>query len=571
MLGISKCVLGMANSFLVSYYYLVVKMKSEDMTDEEIIQWAESFLSMEDRFSVIPDDYWGEYYKKFSEKEDIMLMTKQDFNGDIFKVAESHPALHAYLLHGFKLRPYQVFMLDMMLKYSQVFFVCGRRLGKSLVNKMFDIWALHWNKYPQGIDGTTKILVLAHTQGSADAYIAELMMYIETGDTRVFNLFKGKFGDKYFSSRLPTKGKKGKKVNQNHMDYLSTDGKWSRIITFPPTLKARGEAASIIQMDEVAAWDEYTSGDEGSYEVYYEVVRPVITDEPDTKIFGLTTPAGASGMSYELMNIDDHDTPFHLIWIPFFYRKDVQYLRGMRKTYEEYKNQGRVDEFKQEFLALLISKGKTYFHQDEIDNVFNNKYEFTDRYTGKVRFAIDFGGSKNSHTTITGVIAEMGFDKDGKEVLVIHRIYHKRYNVGQDSTIKPDILDIQQRFPFIEKWYVDSQGGGSAFYDWFRSHVGGQLDEVVFRKEKVDMYRLFKIGTYTGRVKSYKDKDLADEFHSFTGDLKPTKGHTDDLLDGFVMAAKDWLVEKKDFKFKAYTLNNRGASQGWSPSIKRRM
>lgn len=544
-------------------------IKEKDMSDEEILAWVDSFLSLEDRYSVIPDEYYGEYYNSFSDKTSIMKMVKERFDGDLFKAAASHPALHAYLLHGFKLRPYQVFMLDVMLQYNQVFFVCGRRLGKSLINKMFDIWALHWNKFPQGIDGTTKILVLAHTQPSADAYVSELLMYIEMGDVRVKQLFKGKFGDKYFSSRIPHKGMKGKKTNQNHMDYLSSDGKWCNIKTFPPTVKARGEAASIIQMDEVAAWDEYTNGDEGTYEVYYEVVRPVITDEPNTKIFGLTTPEGPSGQSYELMDVDGHDTPFHLIWLPFMVRKELDYYRVMRQTFDEYSAQGRQDSFKQEFLALLISKGKTYFYQDEIENVFNTNIEMVYSSDDVLRFGIDFGGSKNSHTVITGVRAVSGVDIDDNKTLVLERVYHKVYPVGQDSSLKKDIIDIQSRFPRIEKWYVDSQGGGSAFYDWFRHHVGGSLEEVVFRKEKVDMYRLFKIGCYMDRVKSYNDRDLLDEFHSFTGDLKPSKGHTDDMLDSFVMACKDWLVDKKRIGFKGFTLNTYKDNIGWSPSIKR--
>jgi len=544
-------------------------MKESEMTDEEIVEWANSFASMEDRYSVIPDEYWGEYYNNFVDKDVIFNRVKEEFGGDIFACAKAHPSLHAFLLHGFKIRPYQVYMHDIMLQYSQVFFVCGRRLGKSLVNKMFDIWAIHWNAYPQGIDRTTKVLVLAHTQTSADAYISELMMYIETGDKRVELLFKGKFGDRYFSSRLPLKGTKGKKVNQNHMDYLSTDGKWSRIMTFPPTLKARGEPASIIQLDEVASWDEYTNGDDGSYEVFYEVVRPIITDEPDTKIFGMTTPSGASGMSYELMDIDNHDTPFKLIWLPFFVRRDVEYLRGMKKTYDEYFAQGRLDEFKQEFLALLISKGRTYFHQDEIDNVFDYSGDMVYEYSGSCRFSVDFGGNRNSHSVINGAITAKGVDKNGVETNICYRIYHKRYPVGQDSTMKLDILDIIQRFPNIEKWYVDSQGGGSAFYDWFRRLVGNSLEEVVFRREKTDMYRMFKIACFQGRIKSYHDRDLLDEFASFTGDLKPIKGHTDDLLDAFVMSVKDWIVDRKTYGIKAYTINKNRPTTEWSPSLKR--
>jgi hypothetical protein len=83
------------------------------------------------------------------------------------------------------------------------------------------------------------------------------------------------------------------------------------------------------------------------------------------------------------------------------------------------------------------------------------------------------------------------------------------------------------------------------------------------------MFRQFKIACYQGRVRSYFDRELMDEFHSFTGDLKPMKGHTDDMLDSFVMASKDWLVDKRVSGYKSFSIKNKGGINGWKPSIKR--
>ena len=211
----------------------------------------------------------------------------------------------------------------------------------------------------------------------------------------------------------------------------------------------------------------------------------------------------------------------------------------MSLTEQEYKDSGRHNEFRQEYLAELVSKDRAYFDKtDEIDPVFNNNSQMltSNHVLDPVHMGIDFGGSARSRTVIT--LSHK--DVDGN----IHRIYHKRYPLREDSNLQNDILGISKRFN-ISRYHVDDQGGGSAFYSWFRKKFGSNLiDEVSFRREKVDMYRLFKIACYQHRIHSYYDRELMEEFYGFTADLKPSKATTDDMLDSFVMSCKDWLSDK---------------------------
>lgn len=486
-------------------------------------------------YTKIPNEYLGDNYNKWFDIKTI----KNDFKGDILKACESHPIYFAYYMLGFKLRDYQTYHIDMMLRHKYIHTLMSRRLGKSTDFKIFSAWALWFNKYPQGRERTTKIIVLAQESEEAESYIRDIRDMFEVGDRRVESLFKGKLGKKYFSSHFPKRSDNAK-LNESQLNIYKNG--WNSVRSFPPTMKARGKSASIVIMDELAFWYKYTSDE---YEIYREVVRPVITDQPNVKCFIATTPNGSSGLSYDLMDIDNHKTVYKQIWFPYYYRKDKNYLDEIEKVREEYESNGWHNSFRQEYLAELVNKRDAYFHiENEIDKVFSDKsLNMLMSYYGDCDGAIDFGGSVISRTVIT----VSRFNKTNNK---LERIYCKRYPVSQDSDLQNDVIDIAKRFPNIRKWHIDSQGGGSAFYAWFRNTFGSnKIDEVTFKGRKADMYRLFKTACFKNRVKSFYDTDLRKEFQDFTPALKPVKHSTDDMLDSFVMSVKDWLEEKETNSF----------------------
>jgi len=487
------------------------------LSKEEILDWVSKFK--DDCYTKVPEEYTGENYEKWFSIDRI----KEKFNGDVERAAEAHPVYHLYFLKGFKPRDYQVFALDEMVKYKYVMSIWGRRLGKSLTYKAFISWAIHWNKYPQGRDKSTKVIVMAHTADSAESYIEEIKDMFETGDKRVSKLFKGALGEHYFTSRLPTKSS-GKKNNNTNMKYLSKDGRWCSVEVYPPTPRARGRPASIIIMDEVAFWEDYTPDE---YKIYREVVRPVITFQ-------------------DMMTLED-----------------------------EYKDQNALDSFLQEYCARLIANKGSYFEDVEKERVFSDlmtkrghvTLNFNPRFLIEAHAAIDFGGSQKSHTVFTVAYLVRGLNWKGEEDNISVRVFHHRYPVAKDSTLQSDILKWDKQFN-ISKWHIDSQGGGSSFYDWFNLNFKGKIDEVSFRGEKVDMYRQFKIACFQGRVKSYRDNDMLSEMNGFTSDLKPSKSTTDDMLDSFVMCIKDWLQPKKKSAVTVLNINKGKTNERYKPFVR---
>lgn len=809
-------------------------------------------------YTEIPDEYRN-YSKRFADKDVI----KKEFDGDIEKACESHPAFFAYWLIGLKMRDYQVYMLDQMQKNKKVMFVCGRRLGKTSVMMIFDAWAMFYNKFPTGLDKTTKIIFIAQTDDSSKDYIRDVREIFSAGDSRCELVLKKK---RYFTSKI---SKKSDSAPSNANQLSMYNKGWNTLRAYPPTQRARGKSASVFHCDEIAFWESYADPDEET--VYREVIRPVITDNPNSRIYLATTPnghcydsqtevytengwklfkdvqddeliysrnqetgiaelvpiedrvdqpyngnmiklksnnidlvvtpghrmigyyqkskkrtivsaenllktktdflidkefkhrvskithvtipeisyttgngihtkksydvdaplfykwlgyimsdghitnntvsftqnpnsfldefellskkifshinvikqnhekafrinlnnkqladfirafkkegipkhilhvqtsllqelwqgfwngdgarsenrprvyndikykklndsiwyvanrvggsakitnypnkglthitksnftkckiktytdqlttidyhdriycftvkygelyvrrngravwCGNTGLSYELMPVDNHPKIFNLIWFPYYIRQDEDYIKGIEEMRElEYKPQGKMDAFRQEYLAELVVKSDAYFIDKEVDNVFKDtSLQFHPYSNLPVEVAIDFGGSKNSHT----VIGISHLDNDNN----IIRVYHKRYDIGNDSTLKEDILALGLIFTNIQRWHIDSQGGGSSFYGWFTKIFGSTMvDEVNFKAEKAGMYRQFKIACYQGRIKSYHDQDLMDEMNAFTRDLKPSKGATDDMLDVFVMSCRDWLKQEE--------------------------
>ena len=492
------------------------------------LNWIKmSLTSNETRYTKLPEGLIEEYMYVFSKQYIV-----DKYEGNVLQACEENPTLFTYYMLGVKLRPEQYYMQKEMMDNKFLLSIWGRRMGKSLTFKTFIAWAIANNRFPQGADNTTKVIVIAHTQESADGYIDDIRQMFITGDRVVEDRFKGKLGNKYFSVHLPNRNSKIKD-KANHIGFFNNG--WNKIKTFPPTTRARGEPASLIIMDELAFWKDYTSLTKDEYAIYNEVIRPIPTDNPKARIYGATTPNGMEGLAYDLMPIDGHKTRYKLIWFPYYYRNDPEYLAEMEETEKEYLAQGREKSFRQEYLAELITKSNSYFTEDEINNVFSDKrLNMVMASVLPVNLGLDFGGSAKSRTVIT-----LSYNDEENNKLI--RIYHKRYPLQEDSTLQQDLIELSKRFN-IKKYYVDSQGGGSAFYSWFRKTFGEEMiEEVVFRTEKVDMYRLFKIACYQDKIKSYFDTDLLEEMHAFTADLKPTRSKTDDLLDSFVLSVKEWL------------------------------
>ena len=474
-------------------------------------------------YSTIPEDYYDNYPKWFN-----VNTIKSEFGGDIELAMASHPMYFMWYGHGIKLRPDQVYEMDMMIKQQKVITISARQRGKTFIRQVFCYWASFYNKYPQGFDKTTKTIIISHTEDEAQRYIGEIEKMVSIGDIRMYKLFKGnKHYKNYFSKRLPKRNDPRigtPKRNLNQTAFLSDSG-WCTILSFPPTDRARGKPASILILDEVAAWNSYCADEK---DVYYSIINPMKNTSPNCKIFPTSTPKKPAGLFYDLCPINSKDTGFDLVWIPYYEVKDENYQKNCEADKQQYIKDGEYDRFRQEYLAEFIAVGETFFLKEEhLNKVFDLDYDMLQHSSEETYAGVDFGGSKNSHTVITIVKTT----PDG----VIKRIFHHRYGISKDSTLVEDIVKYDKKFN-VCKWMIDSQGAGSSTYANLQDKLGiHKIIEISFAKSKRDMFNIFRIACFQGKIKSYADPILEREFNAFTPDYRAMKGETDDMLDSFAM------------------------------------
>ncbi|NCD07604.1 MAG: hypothetical protein EOL97_15960, partial [Spirochaetia bacterium] len=224
-------------------------------------------------YTEIPQEYIDTHEKWFDWNTIVT-----EFNSNPLLAMKSHPAYMAYWGMGIKLRPDQIYEADIMLNSDKLITISSRQRGKTFIRQIVALWAVKYNKFPQGYDHTTKVVVISMDAGEAARYISEIRNLMILGDRHIDRLYKGKFGKDFFTKHLPKKGSQNTPAN-NQTSLPINNGGWNTIKTFPPNNSARGKPASILVMDEVAIWDYVNSGIEAK-EVYYEIVNPMKLTAP---------------------------------------------------------------------------------------------------------------------------------------------------------------------------------------------------------------------------------------------------------------------------------------------------
>lgn len=497
------------------------------------------------QYTLTPQKYHDMYdeYFKHNKNSDILINMLSKYHNDPELAMSSDPVIFAYIGFGATMRPDQIFEMDEMIDNQRIITISSRQRGKSFVRQIMGLWVSFYNKFPQGYDRTTKVIVLSMTDDEAARYISEIRNLMAIGDRRLKDIFKGKLGDEYFSGKIARKG--DTKAPASNMSQLPLyNNGWNLIRSFPPTNRARGKPASVLIMDEVAIWDEIGGVD--AKDVYYAIANPMKLTAPTCKYWVTSTPKKPVGLFYDLCPIDGHNSNYTMIWLPYYDIKDEVYQKNVEEDRKLYISNGEYDRFRQEYLAEFIDVGDSFFDEnDHIEKVFDSSLDMYNTFPHKVTASLDFGGAKNSHTVINIVWYDEVKD-------IVYRIYHRRYPVGKDSTLKEDVLELSKFFNIYE-WVIDSQGAGSTFYSWFRDNFGSdKVTEFVFRADKRDMYNQLRIACYKGKIKSYVDKDLMREFRAYTPDYKPMKGETDDLLDALGMGVYKYILPRQDNNYSDF-------------------
>lgn len=216
-------------------------------------------------------------------------------------------------------------------------------------------------------------------------------------------------------------------------------------------------------------------------------------------------------------------------------KKQDYYARGMEKR------------FKQEYEAKFTVQETAFFENDDVMSMFMKTMSKLHEFDGECDLGVDFG-MVHSHTVLT--VSRLS---DGG---VVERLYHHRYDFGDDDNLIEDIASLLNRFNINRIIPDDCSEGYNAIQEMKKR--GWNVKPMNFKRDKVSKYFAFRAFLRQGLIKSYADKALEEEMVGLqeaetvrsTRISKPTGG-TDDLIDCFVMSAYFYLEPKKS-ELKTY-------------------
>ena len=478
-----------------------------------------------------------EYDKTYNAYFDLQALSeKYGYNDGKFRheYCREHPVVFAFFFLGIKLRKYQAYALDYILKSKNVMWCWSRQLGKSVTLAIFSLWCIIFNKYPCGFDKSTRIIFISHTEDGAKKIIDEINRFIDLGDARYERVTNGKVKNYFSRYRVG--------INNSFQVTFKRNGIYHFIKSFPPTSRIVGNTGSILIIDECARLKLKVTEDK----FFREYCEPTISAYPHAKKIYSSTPEGCSGYFYYHFDpnnlLNEHE--FDRIWFPYSVHTDEDYLLMMKEKKRNYERDGKIKEFEQEYLALFVSSEGRYFSPDNhIGKMIDEDMCQLASYSGECYMGIDFGGQRTSHTVITIVTQEKIGDKK-----IIKRLWHKVYPIKGDNDLLPDIKDLLRRFN-VKRIVIDSLGGAYAVPEIKKLKP---VTEMVFRRDKGIKYDIFRVRMFRNEIKSYEDEYLLREMYALNNEIKAPLGYTDDAIDSFVIASYHYLEEKAHFNFYQY-------------------
>ena len=498
---------------------------------------------VENFYTTIPLKYWNDNARISTKEYVLEKMDAKKFTVEILEQAcIKFPEIFCYWMLGIRLRPYQYYAIDEMVKYNYIAMAWARRLGKSTITKIFMLWTSRFNKLPGGLTGTTWTVILQDQDIANALYIEPLHEMMEKGDKITQHNFKGHLGENYFTSKLVTRREKSGKVRGNQISF-NVYGNICRINTMPPTSKAIGREGNLIG-DEVTKWrnnpklkDEFK---------YFDQLIAIMKDNPNYKAIFLTTPEGDQDLfATEIFDPDDRlpNNMFKKIWFPYWARVEDVWLAEMKRTKEKAIYNKRFHLFQQEYEAKFVTISEPYFDSDKhIRSCIIDNWKQAGELGTACSLGIDWGGSAKSETAL--VIYKWDLKQESERL----PIYAKSYPVGEDlDKLEPDLMYIKQNYNI--KWVVPDNKGGRWMMPRLEQIFGlGRVIPFNFTTDKIAGYELFRQGLNDKVIKLPNYTPLIDQMRNMNQDLKPnsSKGK-DDLCDAAMMACKPLLgrVENK--------------------------
>jgi hypothetical protein len=273
----------------------------------------------------------------------------------------------------------------------------------------------------------------------------------------------------------------------------------SRIDSYPPTQVVLGNTFTFLYMDECGLSDKFTD------EVHDEFLRPTVKAFDGASLY-TSTPWQPSGFFYDLCDPEDlkdkHDYPRYLFTIEAIQYENVQQYETCMKEIESMRLDGKGDEVERAYYCRFVKGEQSYFDPQDVDSLFSDDNKFLTEFYGKVDIGVDFGGQVKSRTVITVT----HLDDHG----VIHRLWSKVYEVGQDDKLVEDLELVMKAFPNWQRLIPDDCPAGH-FRIREMANKGWNVHPMNFRTWKVKKFGAFRSRLHKGLIKSYKDAELSIE------------------------------------------------------------
>lgn len=474
------------------------------------------------------------------------------------------------------------FMLGVPLRAWQVFFakklqdsvngvsrqrdfaaLTSRQVGKSWLVAMFALWLLTFNKYSGGgKHGNTQIGVVSASDNQAKKLLREIKKFIWIGDKFMHDQYNGEFDAgterepiMFFSSLLDVHQPNNTTTVTFRAHKPSEHGKFllcdsiigSYVVSLPPTSGILGYTFSLLLVDEAGHSQSISD------EFFIDMASPT-TDELDAITIYTSTPWQPSGRFYEVVKEASLGlSSFDIVkfTIDCVRLESPDKYESVLEKIESWNRSGLSDSVRRSYYCEFVKGESSYFNPENVKSLFDDEEVSLTEFSGECDMGVDFGGQVKSKTVIT--ISYLDDDD------IVHRIYHKVYDVGKDLSLLDDIEELLARFN-VQRIIPDDCPAGDHLIRKMIEEKGWNVHPMNFRRDKVKKYGAFRRMMNKGVILSYEDDTLLTEMlaieysqGSKQSVIIAPPGYTDDRIDSFVMSCY-FFIEDDVQSFKVYEL-----------------
>lgn len=480
----------------------------------------------------------------YEEKEEYCKFSNLP-RGDFLSACRDNPIYFMTHMVGMKPFTWQYLVLKSYLKGNRRFVICtSRQIGKSKLLVILDLWRLIFNHgYKDNMtfkNSTRKTFdcIISRGDDQASMLLDEMRAVLQIGD-EYMSQYKNKDGKSIFGTKWFTEKLHYKLNNQTTIAFtkgMEESLTFNMIKSFPPTDKILGNSFTGVGIDEAARVDDY---------IITEVAQP--TYKALGKMFILiSTPMNPTGYFYEALDPDDkyqdHSYERFMFDVDAIEIDDPEYHASVLTDIAELRKYGRENEVMRNYYCSFTTSEDLYFDLKKVKDCFDDSLDKHSSYRERpVIVGVDFGGTKNSHTVITVVTFpdEYGYSK---------RISCWRYPINGDGDV---IKDIQESIipNFSVSVIVPEKCAASTIAIQNMVQKGWNVKPFdTNSKTKEDYVHRFRVALHEGRLRSYPDSVLMEEFVNFRDIMKPRKGYTDDCIDSWWLSCTPFLDSKEQFE-----------------------